>query len=151
MKRGFTILEVVVATVFTVVTLAWGFRSAAAVRDRALLAGAVREFASLYQNARMAAVLSGRRVRIEFAVDSAVAWMQLETGDSVIGTAGGRRWGGVRVAASQSQIGFSATGLGLGAANASIVFSRAGRLDTLVTSRLGRLRRRTDLLQPISQ
>ncbi|HVT39880.1 MAG TPA: GspH/FimT family pseudopilin [Gemmatimonadaceae bacterium] len=48
---------------------------------------------------------------------------------------------GVRLEASRESITFAPTGMGWGAANTTVVVSRGGRSDTVVTSRLGRVRR----------
>jgi Tfp pilus assembly protein FimT len=48
---------------------------------------------------------------------------------------------GVRLEATRESITFAPTGMGWGAANTTVVVSRGGRSDTVVTSRLGRVRR----------
>ena len=48
---------------------------------------------------------------------------------------------GVRVTTSRDSITFTPTGIGWGAANTTIVVTRGGSADTIVTSRLGRVRR----------
>ena len=48
---------------------------------------------------------------------------------------------GVRLEATRESITFAPNGMGWGAANTTIVVSRGGRADTVVTSRLGRVRR----------
>jgi hypothetical protein len=47
---------------------------------------------------------------------------------------------GVRLAVSRESTAFDARGLGLGAANLSIVVRRRGAVDTVFLSRLGRVR-----------
>jgi Tfp pilus assembly protein FimT len=48
---------------------------------------------------------------------------------------------GVRLEATRESVTFAPTGMGWGAANTTVVVSRGARSDTIVTSRLGRVRR----------
>ena len=48
---------------------------------------------------------------------------------------------GVRLDVTRESVTFAPTGLGWGAANTTVVVSRGGRSDTIVTSRLGRMRK----------
>ena len=47
---------------------------------------------------------------------------------------------GVRISASRDSMAFDARGLGMGAANLSLVARRGRAVDTLFLSRLGRIR-----------
>jgi prepilin-type N-terminal cleavage/methylation domain-containing protein len=140
MRRGFTILEVLVVLTIAAVLLALAVPRWALRRDRLAVGRAAAEVASFYHTARYAAILRARQVRIEFAAASLRAVYEGATDSTFLVRAGPARHG-VAFAASRTTIRIAPNGVGYGAANTRLVLSRGAAADTLTTSRLGRLKR----------
>ncbi len=105
--------------------------------DGAAVHAARDEIAAVLGDARRRARWRGERTDVLFAGDGTV---RVVAGRDTVLV---RRVGevrGVRVAANRATIGYTPTGLGYGAANATIVVSRGAAADTLTLSRLGRVR-----------
>ncbi|MCH7775577.1 MAG: prepilin-type N-terminal cleavage/methylation domain-containing protein, partial [Gemmatimonadetes bacterium] len=69
MVRGFTLIEVLTVVVIIGILAAVGTPRAVKTLDRLAVGRAMNETIAFYRTARLAAVLSGRRVRIEFSPD----------------------------------------------------------------------------------
>jgi hypothetical protein len=100
---------------------------------------AVREVASFYGRARLAAIMRGRRVRVEFGEDSLRAIFEGPP-DSVFVVRPGPARHGVSLSASRQRVRLAPTGIGWGAANTKLVLRRGTAAESLTTSRLGRLK-----------
>jgi prepilin-type N-terminal cleavage/methylation domain-containing protein len=139
MRRGFTMIEMLVVLFVGGIILALAIPPWAGWRDRAVVHRAAAELASFYHTARYAAVLRAQQVRVEF--DAAVLRAVYEgASDSVFLEQAGPARLGVAFTASRPTIRIAPTGLGWGAANTRLVVTRGTAADTLTTSRLGRLR-----------
>jgi prepilin-type N-terminal cleavage/methylation domain-containing protein len=139
MRRGVTLIELVVVLAVVGLVMAWGLPQIAEWPDRLAVDGAAREMASLYAVARLAAVGRGTRVRIEFGPDSLRAVFE-GARDSVFRVRPGPAHWGVAFQASRRVIRVGAGGYGWGAANTTVTLTRGARRTALVISRLGRLR-----------
>jgi len=140
MRRGFTIVELVVVmamigTLTGLLAPRWG-----ALRDRLAVDRATREVASFYQTARYGAIMRAQSVRIEFGAVSLRAVYEGVRDSTFLLRPGPSRLG-VTLDASRPVIRISPNGIGYGAANTRLVLSRGASADTLTTSRLGRLKR----------
>ncbi len=140
MRNGFTLIELVVVLLIAAVLVALGAPSVGHVLDRISVDRAVNELTAFYNGARLAAVLRGRRVRVEFSADSLVAVYEGAT-DSAFLYATGPSAGGVALTVSRAVIRIRPNGIGLGAANTKLVVRRGEAADSLAISRLGRIRR----------
>lgn len=109
-------------------------------RDGFATRRAVHELASFYAQARLAAVFRGGRVRLEIREDTLKAALETRS-DSVLLRLPGPAAHGVALSASRSVIRLGPTGLGWGAANTKLVLRRGAAVESLTTSRLGRLKR----------
>lgn len=140
MRNGFTLMELLVVLLIVAVLTALGTQSVGHVLDRIAVDRAVNELTAFYNGARLAAVLRGRRVRIEFSADSLVGVYEGAT-DSTFLNAAGPSAGGVAFTVSRAVIRLRPDGIGLGAANTKLVVRRGEAADSLAISRLGRIRR----------
>ncbi len=140
MKTGFTLIEMLAVLALLTILAALSLPRLAGWTDRRAVRQAAGEVASFYGRARMAAVFSGRHVRVEFAADSLRA-VSREADDSTFLSLPGPARHGVALDATRAAIDVAPNGLGWGAANTKIVLSRGAASESLTTSRLGRLKR----------
>jgi Tfp pilus assembly protein FimT len=137
-RKAFTIVEttavVTVMAALTAITLP----RAAGFIDRIEVRGAVAEIESMFSLARHAAIARGSRVTLE--IDPAASTISVHAANGLL------RWRevgaahGVNLTANRTTITYSPIGVGYGAANASLIVSRGRVVDTVVISRLGRVR-----------
>jgi prepilin-type N-terminal cleavage/methylation domain-containing protein len=140
MRRGFSLLELLVVLTILGILLALLTPRWAGQRDRLAVHRATTEVASFYHAARFAAILRSRQVRMEFAAGLLQAVYEGWTDSTFLVRAGPDRHG-VTLEASRAVIRIGPDGLGSGAANTRLVLRRGAAADTLTTSRLGRLKR----------
>ena len=138
MRRAFTILELTVTlcilSILSAITIPWAGR----VLDRVKVRSAAVDVVSLFSAARHIAIAHGARVTVD--VDTVERSIKVTVGtDTVrkreIGTAHD-----VLLSATRTRMSYSATGVGYGAANLSVVVRRNSAVDTVFVSRLGRVR-----------
>jgi prepilin-type N-terminal cleavage/methylation domain-containing protein len=140
MRRGFTLIELLVVVTIGGVLVSLVAPHWARYQDRLAVHQAAAEVASFYSAARYAAIVRSQRVRLEFAADVLRAVYEGVV-DSTFLTRPGPSRRGVTLEASRLVIRISPNGLGYGAANAKFLLRRGPAVDSLTTSRLGRLRR----------
>ncbi len=140
MKRGFTLVEIVIVIAIVGILAALGAPRFGKALDHLAVARSVHETMAFYRSARFAAIVSGKLVRIEFSADSLVGVFEGHP-DTVFMRAAGPAVHAVSLTVSRDAVRISATGLGYGAANTKLVFRRRTAADSLATSRLGRVRR----------
>ena len=139
MRRGVTVIELTV--VILVVGILCGIGMPALLRqlDRTRVRNATNEIVSALALARTTAISRGRYVAVGFDSGSAKVVVTAGTDTILI-----RRVGevyGVTVRSNRDSTVYGPTGLGYGAANQSVVVSRRDVADTVIISRLGRVRR----------
>lgn len=140
MRRGFTLLELLIVLVIGAALLGLSVPHWARYRNRLAARRAAAEVASFYHTARYGAILRGHRVRMEFSASGLRAIYE-GAADSVFLVRPGPARFGVDLTASRSTIRIGPTGLGYGTANTTLVFRRGAAAESLTTSRLGRLKR----------
>jgi prepilin-type N-terminal cleavage/methylation domain-containing protein len=137
-RRGLTLVEL--CLVLTVI----GLSAAVAVRqlgvylDRAAARAAVVEAGALVARARDEAVALRTPASIRF--DTAADALELRMGGATLARAALGSAHGVSLAANRDSIAYDVRGLGYGAANLTLVARRGRVADSLVVSRLGRIR-----------
>ena len=119
---------------------AWAYPRVAGWLDRLAVSRAGNEVTALYQTARFPAIMRAQRVRMEFRPDSLIATFAGPR-DSVLLSWSGPLRHGVSLTATRDSIAIQPNGLGVGAANTKIVLRRGMTVESLTTSRLGRLKR----------
>ena len=138
MRRAFTIIELTVTlcilSILSAIAIPWAGR----VLDSVKVRSAGVEIESLFSAARHIAIARAAQATVD--IDTAAQSMSVSVGDDTvrrreIGTAHD-----VRISANRLRMSYSATGMGYGAANLSVVVRRNASVDTVFVSRLGRVR-----------
>lgn len=141
MERGFTLLELAVVLVVAGFVLAIGLPRWGGVLDHIAADAAARDITSALAAARGAAVAQGRRIQVRITADSIL-----------LDTLGSESWGpwrsrsgpsarGVTLTTSNPIVAFAPSGITWGVSNTSIAVRRGSHVETVVVSRLGRVRR----------
>ena len=134
--RGTTLPELLVALVVSGLLAALALGAAARTVDQARARTAAEEVRQALGLARRVAVLRGERTAVRF--DSARGRVTVHVrGDTVLARA---LADGVRLAATRESTAYGGDGLGYGAANLRVLVRRGAAAETVVVSRLGRVR-----------
>jgi prepilin-type N-terminal cleavage/methylation domain-containing protein len=137
-RRAFTIIELTVAvcilSILSAITIPW----AAKVLDRVKVYGAAVEIESVFSAARHIAIARAARATVE--IDSVAQSMNVSVGSDTVRKREIGAEHGVSLSPSRPSMSYTATGLGYGAANLSVVVRRNSAVDTVFVSRLGRVR-----------
>jgi Tfp pilus assembly protein FimT len=141
MRRGSTLIELVLVCTILALLAAVGLPAFAAARDRL----AVRHWASLisaaHSRARLAAMAEQRVMLLTITADSITIRAVVSAADTA------RRWlvagpatAGVALAGAPRTVPFAPIGLAFGLANGTYTVSRGGAVRQVVVSRYGRVR-----------
>jgi prepilin-type N-terminal cleavage/methylation domain-containing protein len=138
MRHAFTLIEISVTlcilSILSAIAIPWAGR----LLDGVYVRGAVFEIESLFSAARHIAIARGAQTTVE--IDTAAKRIYVSEGGVVLRNAKIGSDHDVRLSATRSGMSYSATGMGYGAANLSVVVRRNSVADTVFVSRLGRLR-----------
>jgi Tfp pilus assembly protein FimT len=105
--------------------------------ERAAVRGAVADVVATLSTARQLAASHGG---VSVAIDAGAATIRVvRDGDTVITRALGHMFG-VAITSSRDSLAYDGRGLGSGAANLTFIVLRGTTVDTVVVSRLGRVR-----------
>ncbi len=137
MRRGMTLIELCLAIALTAVLLAVGASQLRGLRDRASVRSATTSLVSILATARQAAIANGRTVAAHF--DSASTRVTVRAGPDTFGVYPLAAHG-VVFTTTRDSIAYGPTGLGYGASTATIRLWRGAAEDTVIVSRLGRVR-----------
>jgi prepilin-type N-terminal cleavage/methylation domain-containing protein len=139
LRAGHTLVELsLVLTIIGLVSLI-AVHEATLYLDRVAVRSAVAEAAALVARARDEAL--AQRAVVSLRIDTVEATVALSArGERLTQHALGHLHG-VRLSTSRDSIAFDVRGLGYGAANLTLVARRGSAAETLVVSRLGRVRR----------
>lgn len=138
MRRGQSLLELLLAIAISSLIMGISLPSLAAARDRLMVDEQVRRIVSAHRRARMTAILESREVVLSVAADSLS--IRTERGRETLWLEAGPSSGGVALAGGPKQITFLPIGITTGLSNASFALSRGQAFRTVIASRLGRLR-----------
>jgi prepilin-type N-terminal cleavage/methylation domain-containing protein len=137
-RKAFTIIELTVVMAITSALFAITIPRASGFIDRIELRAAISEIESMFSLARHVAIARGAQSTLD--IDAANGEMILRSSSGKIRTAELARAHGVTLSTNKTSITYSPIGVGYGAANFSLVVSRGRAVDTVVVSRLGRVR-----------
>jgi prepilin-type N-terminal cleavage/methylation domain-containing protein len=138
-SSGFTIIEVVIVMTISAILATITIPRAARFIDGIEVRGATTEAVSMFSIARHYAIAHATQTMLD--IDPAARTLTLKSSTRTIETRDLGAAHGVDIDTNRTSITYSPVGVGYGAANFSMVLSRGRAADTIVVSRLGRVRR----------
>lgn len=139
MRHAFTIIELTVTVCILSILLAIAIPWAGEVLDRVNVRGAAFEIESLFSAARHIAIARAAHATVD--IDTVARTISVSVGSDTVRKREIGAAHDVLLSASRTRMSYSATGMGYGAANLSVVVRRNSAVDTVFVSRLGRVRR----------
>jgi prepilin-type N-terminal cleavage/methylation domain-containing protein len=138
MRAGFTLVETTIVLAIMAVLSGFALPATIDMRDRVSVRLAASDAARTLADARAVALTSARRTAVR--IDPGTNSLAVVSGPDTIRTL---RLGeyGVQLRTTRDSIAWGPTGIGWGAATATITLSRGDATTALVVSRLGRIRR----------
>ena len=137
-RRAYTLLELLIVLSIIAIVLALTLPRALVVLDRIAVVAAAGDVAVTLSSARTVALAGRSAVAVD--VDSASGVIRVRRGAEILWSRNIGRAHGVEVRGSRDSLAYDGRGLGLGAANLSIVLRRRAAVETVFVSRLGRVR-----------
>lgn len=137
-QSGFTVIESTIVIALIASLTAITVPRAVQFIDGIEVRGAVTEIESMFSLARHTAIARGSQIALD--IDIPGRSMSIRSGIEVLRTREVGAAHGVNLSANRTSITYSPIGVGYGAANFSLVVSRNRVVDTVVVSRLGRVR-----------
>lgn len=137
-RAAFTLPELALVLVIIGVLLGLAIPPLMSAADRSAVRAAIAEGAAVFIIARESALHARRATAVH--VDTLAGVVRATGGGEILLSRDLRARHGVRIAATRDSMAYDARGLGVGAANLSLVIRRGRVTDTLYVSRLGRIR-----------
>ena len=137
-SKGATIIELTVVLVVISVLCALTLPRAGGFIDRIEVRGAVTEIESLFSLARHVAIAHGAQSVLD--IDTSTGLFSIRVGAERIQSRKVGAAHGVTISSPRTSMTYSPIGVGYGAANFTMLVSRNAAVDTIVISRLGRVR-----------
>jgi type II secretory pathway pseudopilin PulG len=138
LRTGATLVELVLVMLIIGLTSLVGLRQLQLYMDRIATRDAVRAAGGVVERARDEAVALHTPVSVR--IDTMAASLELLTRGLALGKTALGQIHGVALSTTRDSVTFDVRGLGYGAANFTLVARRGKARDTLVVSRLGRVR-----------
>lgn len=138
MRTGFTVVELLVVLAVTAVLAGLSLPSMLGMRDRITVRLAAVDAARALADARSVAMTASRRTAVR--IDARTNTLTVIAGSETIRTLHLDEYG-VRLRTTRDSIAFGPTGIGWGAASATITISRGSASTALAISRIGRIRK----------
>lgn len=139
MRRGSTLFELGVVLALIGLCAGMAMPRFTGYRDRIATEAAAASVIAALSTARYAALRNGVVTAIRF--DTVAARLVVHTVTDTLLVRDLTAAHGARLAASRDSIAYAGNGMGYGAANTQLVVGRGAAAETLVVSRLGRVRR----------
>ncbi|HVO35556.1 MAG TPA: hypothetical protein VMT21_08340 [Gemmatimonadales bacterium] len=109
--------------------------------DRAAVEEGVQRFAAAHATTRELAIARGALARLELDRAAHTVAVSVQRTAKAWDTVATYRLGTAQISCTNPVMVFNPIGLGYGASNTRVIFSRGAAADTVTTSRTGRLRR----------
>ena len=138
MRAGFTVAELLIVLAITAVLAGISLPAMLGMRDRITVRLAATDAARAVADARTVALTTARRTAIR--IDARANTLTVYSGADTIRTLHLDEYG-VRLRTTRDSIAFGPTGIGWGAATATITITRGSASTALAISRIGRIRR----------
>lgn len=138
MRKGTTIIEMTLILAIMSVLAAIALPRASGFIDRIEVRGSVTELKALFSLARHIAIARGSQSTL--VIDAAGATVTLRVGSEIVQSRSIGAAHGVAIQSNRGSITYSPIGVGYGAANFTLIVARNAAADTLIISRLGRVR-----------
>ncbi|MEA2762159.1 MAG: hypothetical protein QOD47_1443 [Gemmatimonadaceae bacterium] len=138
MRHAFTLIELTVTLCILSILSAIAVPRAGRLLDGIHVRGATIQIESLFSTARHLAIARGTQTMVE--IDTVAREISISADGARLRNAKIGADHDVRLFATRSSMSYSATGMGYGAANLSVVVRRNASVDTVFVSRLGRVR-----------
>ncbi len=137
-RRGFSAIEVTIVIGVVSILSAIAMPAMVGVLDHMRVRAAVTEIESLFGAARHVAIARATIASVE--IDTTRGRISVMVGRDTVRRGEPRTEYGVDLATNRASMSYGATGVGYGAANLSVVVRKGSFADTIVVSRLGRVR-----------
>ena len=138
MRPGFTLLELLIVLAVAGIIAGISVPALIGMRDRITVRMAAVDTGRAIADARSVALTASRRTAVQ--IDAIANTLCVVSGTDPIRTLHLDEYG-VRMRTTRDSIAFGPTGIGWGAATATITLSRGSASTALAVSRLGRIRR----------
>ena len=135
---GATLAELLVVMAIMAIVLAYATLRLAQAADRTAVRSAAAEATTAFNGARQAAIT--RRGSVAVLIDTISLRLQIVADTEVLSSRDLGTEYGIRLGSSRDSMAYDAHGVGLGAANLSLVVRRGRAAETVFVSRLGRVR-----------
>lgn len=137
-RRGTTLIELTIVLALVSILAGISLTRAGQFIDSIEVRGAITEIQSLFSLARHVAISRGRQSVLE--IDPSGGILSVRVGAEIIRSREVGDAHGVTLSTNRTSMTYSPIGVGYGAANFSLVVRRGSVVDTVVVSRLGRVR-----------
>lgn len=141
MRGGFTLPELATVVAIIGVVASVVVPPLGRTLDRAAVEEGVQRFAAAHATTRELAIARGALARLELDRAARTVAVSVQRGPRAWDTVASYGLGTAQIACSNPVLVFNPIGLGHGASNTRVIFSRGAAADTVTTSRTGRLRR----------
>ncbi len=138
MRTGYTLMELLIVLAITAILSVVSVRALVGMRDRLAVRLAATDASRTLHDARTIAITASRRTAVR--IDSRRNIISVLHGIDTLRTLRLDDYG-VQLRTTRDSIAWGPTGIGWGAATATITFTRGSTSAALAVSRLGRVRR----------
>jgi prepilin-type N-terminal cleavage/methylation domain len=138
-RAGFTLIEVVIVLTISAILATVTIPRAGRFIDGLEVRGATTEAMSLFSLARHYAIAHSAQATLD--IDPLARTLSIKSLGQTITSRDIGAAHGVSIAANRTSITYSPIGVGFGAANFTMILAKGRAADTIVVSRLGRVRR----------